>query len=200
LINFSKNIHQSETIEPLSKPTIEPKNSNSGSLNLESPRSEYMTELKKIVSNEFKVQATIQKFNQILDDAGLETLEHWNKVTKEDKKLFPVGLKYLLDEKAGIEPENVRKTKTARGTNKRRLGTSNESIKEDTKESDIRNYIICFYNRLGDFFGIFNLERSEGPSEVLYSPLQHNNIDHGCSMDFLSTGSTSSQFLRKRKK
>jgi hypothetical protein len=28
-------------------------------------------------------------------------------VSKEDK-MFPVGLKYLLDEKAGMKPENVK--------------------------------------------------------------------------------------------
>jgi hypothetical protein len=77
-------------------------------MTFESPRSEVMTELKEMVSNKFKDTITVTKFFQVLSDAGLESVEDWKKVTKEDKKRFPVGLKYLLDEKAGIEHENVR--------------------------------------------------------------------------------------------
>jgi hypothetical protein len=97
-----------ETIEPQIKPKTEPKkNLDEEILDFESSRSEFMTELKKMVSNKFKDTSTIAKFFQILSDAGLETLEDWNKVTKEDKKKYPDGLKYLLDEKSGIEQENV---------------------------------------------------------------------------------------------
>eukprot|EP01080_Neovahlkampfia_damariscottae_P006310 gene6310-10318_t len=103
-----------ETIESQTKPKIEPKISDSELFDLESPRSEYMTELKEIVSNKFKVPNTIQEFYNILDKNGLETLEDWKKVTEEDKKLFPVGLKYFLDEKAGIQPEEVRSKKRKR--------------------------------------------------------------------------------------
>ena len=94
-----------ETIEPQTKPKIEPKISDEELLDLESPRSEFMTELKELVSNKFKDTSTVTKFFQVLSDAGLETLEDWKKVTKEDKKKYPDGLKYFLDEKAGIEPE-----------------------------------------------------------------------------------------------
>jgi hypothetical protein len=50
----------------------------------------------------------IQKDLQILEINSLHFLGDWKKVTKEDKKKFPDGLKYLLDEKVGIESENVR--------------------------------------------------------------------------------------------
>ena len=94
-----------EIIEPQTKPKIEPKISDEELLDLESPRSEAMTELKEMVSNKFKVPTTIQEFYNILDKNGLETLEDWKEVTKEQKKLFPVGLSNFLDKKAGIEPE-----------------------------------------------------------------------------------------------
>ena len=94
-----------ETIEPQTKPKTEPKNSDEELFDLESPRSEYMTELKEIVSKEFKDQDTIQEIHRILKKNALETLGHWKEVTKEQKKLFPVGLSNFLDKKAGIEPE-----------------------------------------------------------------------------------------------
>ena len=94
-----------EIIEPQTKPKIEPKISDEELLDLESPRSEAMTELKEMVSNKFKVPTTIQEFYNILDKNGLETLEDWKEVTKEQKNLFPVGLSNFLDKKADIEPE-----------------------------------------------------------------------------------------------
>jgi hypothetical protein len=51
----------------------------------------------------------IEEALEILQKNQLEFLGDWKKVTKEDKKKYPVGLKYLLDENAGIEQENVEK-------------------------------------------------------------------------------------------
>jgi mevalonate kinase len=81
---------------------IEPLNLKSKSTSIEILESKYMTELKEIVSNKFKVPTTIQGFHKILDKNGLETLEEWKKLTKEQKK-NPDGLKHLLDEVCGIE-------------------------------------------------------------------------------------------------
>ena len=97
-----------EIFEDEEKPKIESKNSKSKSINLEIPKSEYITELKEMVSNKFKDPDTRKEFYIVLKKNGLETLEDWKKVTKEQKKLFPVGLSNFLDERAGGEQfENV---------------------------------------------------------------------------------------------
>jgi hypothetical protein len=62
-----------------------------------------MTELEKIISKKFQKQTSVQEFHKILDKNGLESLEDWKKVTKEEKKKYPDGLKHLLDEVCGIE-------------------------------------------------------------------------------------------------
>jgi hypothetical protein len=50
-----------ETIEPQIKPKTEPKkNLDEELLDLEGPRSEFMTELKEMVSNKFKDTSTFQ--------------------------------------------------------------------------------------------------------------------------------------------
>jgi hypothetical protein len=43
------------------------------STRIEISESEYITELKEIVSNKFRVPTTIQGFHKILDKNGLET-------------------------------------------------------------------------------------------------------------------------------
>ena len=89
-----------EIIEVGDKPEIEPKNSKSKSISLEIPKSEYITELKEMVSNKFKDPGTKKEFYIVLKKNGLETLEDWKKITNEEKKLYPHGLKHFLDEKA----------------------------------------------------------------------------------------------------
>ena len=97
-----------EIFEDEEKPKIESKNSKSKSINLEIPKSEYITELKEMVSNKFKDPDTRKEFYIVLKKNGLETLEDWKKITKEQKNEYPHGLSNFLDEKASIEQfENV---------------------------------------------------------------------------------------------
>jgi hypothetical protein len=66
--------------------------------------------LNEIVKYEYQKSNKTEFENTHLDllyNQGLKFLGDWKKVTKEEKKLFPIGLKHLLDEKAGIEQENV---------------------------------------------------------------------------------------------
>ena len=108
-----------ETFEHQTKPNIERKNSNSELLDLESPSSGPLTELEKLITENFQKPTIIENFFGKLDEYGLETLEHWKKLTKEEKKKYPDGLKHLLDEKAGIEPENVSFAKKFKKNRKR---------------------------------------------------------------------------------
>jgi hypothetical protein len=57
-----------------------------------------MTELEKIISKKFKKQTSVHEFRKILDKNGMETLEDWKKLSEEEKKIFPVGLKILLND------------------------------------------------------------------------------------------------------
>jgi hypothetical protein len=71
-----------------------------------------------------------------------------------------------------------------------------EPLKKTQRRLTPRITVIVFTIVLDYFFGIFNLEGSGGPSEVLYSPLRCNDIYHGGSMDFLSISPTS-RFLKE---
>jgi hypothetical protein len=57
----------------------------------------FMSELDKFVSNNFKNTRIVQQFLEILEKEGIETLEDWNNLSREQKKKFPVGLKNFLD-------------------------------------------------------------------------------------------------------
>jgi hypothetical protein len=54
------------------------------------------------VQKKFKVPTTIQRFKNILNENGLETIENWKKLSKEIKEKYPDGLKVVLDELSGI--------------------------------------------------------------------------------------------------
>jgi hypothetical protein len=62
------------------------------------PKSEYSTELEEILSNKFKVPTTVQRFKNILNENGLETIVDWKKLSEEEKKKYPDGLKILLND------------------------------------------------------------------------------------------------------
>eukprot|EP01080_Neovahlkampfia_damariscottae_P008458 gene8458-283_t len=65
--------------------------------------------LEEIVKYEYRKlnkSQYIQKDLGILENNSLHYLGEWKDLTKEEKKIFPVGLKHLLDKVAGIEPEN----------------------------------------------------------------------------------------------
>jgi hypothetical protein len=52
----------------------------------------------KFVSTKFKNPRIVQQFLEILEKEGIETLEEWNKVSEEQKKKYPDGLKNFLND------------------------------------------------------------------------------------------------------
>jgi hypothetical protein len=62
--------------------------------------------LSDILKDNYEKEGTLEFFKEaqnILKKQFLTNLSQWKKLTKEEKKKFPVGLKHLLDEVCGIE-------------------------------------------------------------------------------------------------
>jgi hypothetical protein len=62
--------------------------------------------LSDILKDNYEKEGTLEFFKEaqnILKKQFLTNLSQWKKLTKEQKKLFPVGLTNLLDEVCGIE-------------------------------------------------------------------------------------------------
>jgi hypothetical protein len=106
----------------------------------------------------------IEEALEILQKNQLEFLGDWKKVTKEDKKKYPVGLKYLLDENAGIEQENVGVLKREELETKLLEMSLNNSTLKISKKKIPLNFISNF---IGKFLEIkfetitYNKERQE---------------------------------------
>jgi hypothetical protein len=57
--------------------------------------------LSEIIKSSDKSPSLINKFQNILNEQGLEKLFEWKKLSDEAKKIFPIGLVLILDEAAG---------------------------------------------------------------------------------------------------
>jgi hypothetical protein len=136
--------------------------------------------LDEIVKYEYQKSNKREFENTHLDllyNQGLKFLGDWKKVTKEQKKSLPIGLVNFLDEKAGIESENVssQKNKTAKGRDTNREKVS--SLQHDIKNNCNTSYFATLSDYLLHFFGSINLESDSGKSQHLQGTLGHVSVE-----------------------
>jgi hypothetical protein len=148
--------------------------------------------LDEIVKYEYKrekMDEYIKEDLKLLQKNCLKFLSHWKKVTKEDKKKYPDGLKYLLDEKAGFESENVRRNE---------LGRTDKQGKERNNMEDTFIFHSFVHSFFLNWFSNIDMERSKGrDSNVLY-PLHRISNDYNFKKGSISSFE-GNQTLRKRK-
>jgi hypothetical protein len=127
---------------------------------------------------------------ELLQKNRLKFLGDWKKVTKEQKKLFPVGLVNFLDEKAGIEQENVRMKRL------KMEGRTIEEVKNNMEDTFIfHGFIHSFFHYW--FFNV-DLERNKGQDSNIFYPLYSTSNDYSFDKGSLSS-LEGNQTLRKRK-
>jgi hypothetical protein len=136
--------------------------------------------LNEIVKYEYQKSNKTEFENTHLDllyNQGLKFLGDWKKLTKEEKKIYPHGLKHLLDEKAGIESENVslQKNKMAKGRDTNRGKVL--SLQQDIKNNCNTSYFTTLSDYLLRFFGSINLESDSGKNQHLQGNLRNMSVE-----------------------
>jgi hypothetical protein len=156
--------------------------------------------LDEIVKYEYKrekMDEYIEEDLELLQKNRLKFLSHWKKVTKEQKKIYPHGLVNLLDEKVGIEQENVR-MKRLKMEGRNELGRTDKQGKERNNMEDTFIFHSFVHSFFLNWFSNIDMERSKGrDSNVLY-PLHRISNDYNFEKGSISSFE-GNQTLRKRK-